>query len=62
MPEIGTVRMRYPGNDPENGPAFPHRWDGQRWVCAEHKWVEEGDSYEVWSCCRRCGEYKRSPA
>ncbi len=34
---IGTIRTRYPGNDPENGSAYPQRWNGVEWVCASHR-------------------------
>lgn len=37
MPQVVTIKMRYPGGDPENGPAFPQRWNGDQWECAEHK-------------------------
>lgn len=31
MPQNNERRMRYPGNDPENGPAEWHRYVGGRW-------------------------------
>ena len=33
----GAVKMRYPSGDPENGPAYMQRWDGENWSCAWHK-------------------------
>lgn len=37
MPAIGTIAQRYPAGDPENGPAYLQRWNGQEWECAAHK-------------------------
>lgn len=61
MIEPGTVRMRYPGGDPENGPAYKQRWTGEQWECAEHKWVcypidEKG--IELIEECEKCGTPK----
>lgn len=56
MPTVGQVKTRYPGNDPENGPAFPQRWNGKTWECAFHKWVDDPDSGG--EQCRRCGSYR----
>lgn len=41
MLDKGTVKMRYPGNDPENGPAYKQTWDGEKWTCAEHKYRQQ---------------------
>jgi hypothetical protein len=65
MPAIGTIKMRYPGNDPENGPAYPQKWDGQQWGCVKHRFVvtsfdadDEGPA-ESWEACATCGHVKR---
>jgi hypothetical protein len=60
-------RRTYPGNDPENGPAYLQRWTGVLWICAEHRWpsqasVREADEEftEEWMDsyphCQRCGD------
>ena len=64
----GTTRMRYPGNDPENGPAYLQRFTGGQWTCAGHRFhkyecddiddetgMPNGKTYEAVSC-RYCGE------
>jgi len=55
--------MRYPGNDPENGPAYPQVFDGTDWHCAKHEFHdytdydhETGEPF-VATQCRHCGEY-----
>ena len=55
--------MRYPGNDPENGPAYLQVFDGAEWHCAEHKFVtgidhdpETGEEFEVTHCVH-CGDW-----
>jgi hypothetical protein len=65
MTIIGLVRMRYPGGDPENGPAYPQRWTGSQWECAKHDWrecenFEDSETGEVakFTACARCGEYE----
>jgi hypothetical protein len=40
MIAIGTRKLRYPGNDPENGPAEWHTWDGTKWVEPEPPHVD----------------------
>ena len=70
MPEVGETKMRYPGNDPENGPAYRQRWNGTGWECAEHRWEkfeepiidDDGNATgEVFEevVCSRCGAPKR---
>jgi len=68
----GHVRMRYPGNDPENGPAYPQRWNGTAWECAGHdyKTYTEPECNELghptgpgvfrYVACAHCGDYKGS--
>lgn len=41
--ERGARKLRYPGNDPENGPAEWHFWNGTKWV------PEKGYSTSEWS-------------
>lgn len=36
-PRVGDVAMRYPGGDPEDGPAYPQRFTASGWECMEHK-------------------------
>lgn len=45
MPTIGETKMRYPGNNPEDGPAYLQRWTGLIWECDVHhfKAFEEQD-------------------
>lgn len=50
--------MRYPGGDPENGPAYRQRWSGTRWECVEHKPICDQPDEDPY--CVRCGEYIRS--
>lgn len=53
---IGWQGLRYPGGDPENGPAYLQRWTGEQFICVEHKWVrDQPDEDEV---CDRCYAYK----
>ena len=51
--KIGAKRMRYPDNDPENGPAYMQQWTGEEWVCLHHKavWNSEDRIAE----CKNCG-------
>jgi ribosomal protein S27E len=49
----GAVKMRYPGNDPENGPAYLQRWDGENWDCAWHKPEYSFETRDVH--CKHCG-------
>jgi len=55
--------MRYPNNDPENGPAYPQVFDGKEWHCAKHEFRDyidhdpgNGEEFVV-TQCYRCGEY-----
>lgn len=63
MPKIGDVVMRYPGGDPENGPAYRQRWNGKQWECAKHDFIlceevdeETGVDYS-YTACKHCGGY-----
>lgn len=63
MHKIGEIAMRYPGGDPENGPAYRQRWTGARWVCAGHQFIlceemdpETGDEF-TYTACKFCGNY-----
>jgi hypothetical protein len=56
--------MRYPGNDPENGPAYPQTFENGEWRCAGHEFREytdcdheTGEEFTV-TQCRHCGEYQ----
>lgn len=60
---VGWTGLRYPGGDPENGPAYRQRWTGSEWVCAGHEWEEhwpgENESGVVCKhCYARKGEAK----
>lgn len=64
MSNIAPAVLRYPNNDPENGPAYYQRFDGVEWSCAGHSYTEytchdpeTGYEYNVTACCY-CGEYK----
>jgi hypothetical protein len=55
--------MRYPGNDPENGPAYLQVFDGVDWHCAAHKFhdytdydTKTGEAFVFTACCH-CGEW-----
>jgi hypothetical protein len=50
--KIGAVKMRYPDGDPENGPAYMQRWDGNEWSCAWHKPEYDYEMKEVY--CKHC--------
>lgn len=46
-PRIGEVKMRYPNNDPGDGPAYLQKWDGKEWCCANHKFkLQEFDDID----------------
>jgi hypothetical protein len=49
----GAVKMRYPGGDPENGPAYMQQWTGTEWQCLHHKPIYDDADQGVW--CRNCG-------
>lgn len=66
-----VTKMRYPGGDPENGPAYLQKFDGHSgcWSCAEHDYrlYEEDEidddgepTGETWPviACRHCGDVK----
>jgi hypothetical protein len=56
----GTKRMRYPGNDPENGPAYLQEWNGAEWICAEHRWSYDEADHMDW--CSKCGVWRHPRA
>jgi DNA-directed RNA polymerase subunit RPC12/RpoP len=51
--KIGAKRMRYPDNDPENGPAYMQQWTGTEWQCLHHK--PEYDYEDTAVYCKNCG-------
>lgn len=61
--QLGDAKMRYPGGDPENGPAYLQVFDGVNWHCASHRFEEYKDCDPetgiefTFTCCRLCGEY-----
>jgi len=64
---MSITRMRYPGGDPENGPAYLQKFVRGEWKCARHQFrddveydPETGDEF-VSIRCRHCGEYANGP-
>lgn len=53
--KIGAKKMRYPGGDPENGPAYMQWCDGKSWQCYAHK--PTYDRYTETVTCGQCGIY-----
>lgn len=48
----GAIKLRYPGGDPENGPAYMQQWTGEVWQCLVHKPEYDYDQKLVF--CSRC--------
>lgn len=53
--KAGAKRMRYPGNDPENGPAYMQQWTGAEWICFVHRPGYDEDSGDI--RCKNCYVY-----
>jgi len=51
----GAVKMRYPGGDPENGPAYMQQWTGEVWQCLVHRPVRDQADEDLY--CKNCGVY-----
>lgn len=67
MAFAGQTKLRYPGGDPENGPAYLQKFNGRVWVCAAHDFREDSDdelddegrptgATYTFTACRHCGE------